>query len=220
MNDFAVIFDMDGVISHTNPHHADAFRAFFKTHNIRATDEDFEEHMYGKHNSYIFKHFFQRELTALELQDFEEQKEGLFRELYAEKVEALPGFIDFLKSLKENNIKTGIATSAPEANLKLIAEKLNLYKDMESVLYSEKTKKHKPDPEIYLRSAANLGVKPENCLVFEDSASGIKAGQAAGMQVCAVLTTHTKAQLPRCNWYISDFQGLDYTLVREWMEGK
>ena len=220
MNDFAVIFDMDGVISHTNPHHADAFRAFFKNHNIRATDEDFEEHIYGKHNSYIFKHFFQRELTELELQNFEEQKEGLFRELYTEKVEALPGFLGFLKSLKENKVKTGIATSAPEANLRLIAEKLNLYKDMESVLYSEKIKKHKPDPEIYLRSADNLGVKPENCLVFEDSSSGIKAGQAAGMQVCAVLTTHTKAQLPKCDWYISNFKELDYAVVREWLEEK
>lgn len=220
MNDFAVIFDMDGVISHTNPHHAEAFHAFFKTHNIQATDEDFEEHMYGKHNSYIFKHFFQRELTELELRNFEEQKEGLFRELYAEKIEALPGFLDFLKSLKDNQVKTGIATSAPEANLQLIAKKLHLYKDMESILFSEKITKHKPDPEIYLRSAENLGVKAENSLVFEDSASGIKAGQAAGMQVCAVLTTHTKEQLPKCNWYISDFRELNYTVVKKWMEEK
>lgn len=217
MNNFAVIFDMDGVISHTNPYHADAFRVFFNNYNIEATEEEFQEHMYGKHNSYIFKHFFQKELNDSEIKTLEEEKEGLFREIYKENIQALPGLLELLDTLKDKNIKTGIATSAPEANLRLIAESLDLYNKMESIMYSELIVKHKPDPEIYLRTAENLQTTPENCLVFEDSASGIKAAQAAGMKVCAVLTTHTKEQLPSCQWYIPDFQNLTFEKVQDWM---
>lgn len=217
MNNFAVIFDMDGVISHTNPYHADAFRVFFNNYNIAATEEEFQEHMYGKHNSYIFQHFFQKKLDDSEIKTLEEEKEGLFREIYKEHIQALPGFVELLNALKAENIKTGIATSAPEANLRLIAESLDLYNKMESIMYSELIVKHKPNPEIYLQTAKKLQIAPKNCLVFEDSSSGIKAAQAAGMEVCAVLTTHTKEQLPSCQWYIKDFQNLTFEKVQDWM---
>jgi beta-phosphoglucomutase-like phosphatase (HAD superfamily) len=49
---------------------------------------------------------------------------------------------------------------------------------------------------------------PQNCLVFEDSASGVTAGQNAGMEVVAVLSTHTKDQLPPCNFYINDYNDI------------
>lgn len=88
---------------------------------------------------------------------------------------------------------------------------------MESIMYSELIVKHKPDPEIYLQTAKKLQIAPKNCLVFEDSSSGIKAAQAAGMEVCAVLTTHTKEQLPSCQWYIKDFQNLTFEKVQDWM---
>ncbi len=76
MTEYAAIFDMDGVISHTNPFHAEAFRAFFKNHNVQqATEEEFEQHMYGKHNSYIMQHFFQRPISPEELRTLEFEKE-------------------------------------------------------------------------------------------------------------------------------------------------
>lgn len=218
MNDLAVIFDMDGVICDTNPYHALAFREFFKQYNIQATEEEFNQHMYGKHNSYIMQHFLKRKLTQSEIAQMELEKEALFRELYQKNIEAIDGFIDFLTLLKQNNIKTAIATSAPGANLNLIATELNLYKKMDSILYSERITQHKPHPEIYLKSAELLNIAPEYCLVFEDSHSGASAGLAAGMSVCAVLSTHTKEELPICNAYIKDFKNLNLKTVRDWIQ--
>ena len=149
----AVIFDMDGVICHTNPFHSLAFKEFFAKRDMYPTEEEFELHMYGKSNSYIMSHFFRRKIGGQELLELENEKEGLFREIYKDKVDPIIGFQDFFSQLKTNQFLTGVATSAPFANLKLIAGTLSLMDKMESILASEDVSKHKPDPEVYLKSA-------------------------------------------------------------------
>nr|WP_121271383.1 HAD family phosphatase [Pedobacter schmidteae] len=209
-SEIAVIFDMDGVICHTNPYHSLAFREFFSVRNLAPTDEEFAQHMFGKSNSYILSHFFNRPVTGTELLEMEEEKEGLFRKIYAPHIEPITGIIDFISDLKNNGVKLGVATSAPYANLELILSKVAIREKLGSVLASEDVKKHKPDPEVYLRSASNLDVKPEQCLVFEDSFSGVSAALNAGMRVVGVLTSHTKDELPPCNLYINDYTDLSY----------
>jgi beta-phosphoglucomutase len=205
MKQQCVIFDMDGVICHTNPHHAKAFEAFFDKYEIPHSEQEFEEHMYGKHNSYIMTHFFKRPITGEELIKLEDEKEGMFREVYKDKVETIPYYLDFLSELKSRGFKTAVATSAPRANLDLIANFLKLDEKMDSMLSSEDVKQHKPNPEVYLKSAERVGVAPSDCVVFEDSFSGVTAGLNAGMKVVGVLSTHTKEQLPPCDFYINDY---------------
>lgn len=210
---FAVIFDMDGVICHTNPYHSRAFRAFFAKRNLNPTDEEFAQHMFGKSNSYILKHFLQREIVGEEFVQMEDEKESLFRELYEPYVEPIVGFSEFLQDLENHGVKTAVATSAPRANLDLISGKLNLPASMESFMASEDVTKHKPDPQVYLTSAERLGVKPEDCVVFEDSFSGISAAINAGMMVVGVLSSHTKEELPPCDDYIKDYGEMTFERV-------
>jgi beta-phosphoglucomutase len=205
----AVIFDMDGVICHTNPYHSIAFQEFFAKRNLFPTEAEFARHMYGKSNSYILTHFLGRKIEGQELLELEDEKESLFREIYREKINPIEGFMDFFDSLKLKGFLTGVGTSAPFANLELIAGNLGLMERMESVLASEHVTKHKPDPEVYLKSAANLEVSPEACLVFEDSFSGVSAAKNAGMKVVGVLSSHTKEELPVCDFYIQNFREVD-----------
>lgn len=209
----AVIFDMDGVICHTNPHHSVAFKKFFAKREMYPTEGEFEQHMYGKSNSYIMSHFFGRKIEGEELRLLENEKESLFREMYKEKIEAIAGFEEFLKALKIADFKTGVATSAPMANMQLIANKLDLFSKMESYLASEDVKKHKPDPEIYLKSAQNLKVEIQQCIVFEDSFSGVTAAKNAGMKVVGVLSSHSIEELPSCDLYIKDYLDLEVDQV-------
>jgi beta-phosphoglucomutase len=202
----AVIFDMDGVIAHTNPYHSLAFREFFKKRDLYPTDEEFAVHMFGKSNSYILEHFLGRKVVGEEFTAMEEEKEGLFRELYAEHVKDIEGFMSFLSSLKDHGFLTGVATSAPRENLTLIMGKLGFGERMESTLSSEDVSRHKPDPEVYLKSALNLGVDPKQCIVFEDSFSGITAATRAGMQVVGVLSSHRREELPPCALYIENYK--------------
>jgi HAD superfamily hydrolase (TIGR01509 family) len=213
MNQIAVIFDMDGVICHTNPYHSLAFKSFFGKRNLFPSEEQFAQHMYGKSNSYILKHFLGREVVGQEFLDLEFEKESLFREIYAGHIETIPHFLTFLEALKEAGFKTGVATSAPRANLDLIMGQLGFQKDMESIMASENVSQHKPHPEVYLKSAQNLGVSPQNCLVFEDSFSGVSAGLNAGMRVVGVLSSHTIEELPPCSAYINDYSEIDIETV-------
>jgi beta-phosphoglucomutase len=211
----AVIFDMDGVICHTNPYHSQAFRIFFEKRNLFPTDQELADHMFGKSNSYIFKHFLGQEFTGEAFKQLEDEKEGLFREIYQEAVEPIGGFMEWLADLKDAGFKTGVATSAPRANLDLIMGKLGFEASMESIMASEDVTRHKPDPQVYLQSAKNLSVVPENCVVFEDSFSGITAGLNAGMKVVGVLSSHSKEELPPCSWYIDTYAAIDLAKMYE-----
>ena len=208
--EIAVIFDMDGVICHTNPYHSIAFREFFSSRNLAPTDEEFALHMFGKSNSYILSHFFNRPIQGEELLLLEEEKEGLFRKIYEPHVEPIAGILAFMNDLHAHGTKIGVATSAPYANLELILSKVNIREKLSSIMASEDVKKHKPDPEVYLTSAKNLNVSPERCVVFEDSFSGITAGLNAGMKVVGVLSSHTREELPPCHLYIEDYTALSY----------
>ncbi len=204
---------MDGVICHTNPYHSMAFKEFFAKRNMYPTEEEFALHMYGKSNSYIMSHFFGKPISGDELLELENEKESLFREIYKDKIDPISGFMDFFHQLKTNQFLTGVATSAPFANMELIAGTLSLFDYMESVLASEDVTKHKPDPQIYLKSSANLQVEPDSCLVFEDSFSGVTAAKNAGMKVVGVLSSHSKKELPICDLYIQDFREVDVEKV-------
>ncbi|KIO75841.1 haloacid dehalogenase [Pedobacter lusitanus] len=212
--EIAVIFDMDGVICHTNPYHSLAFREFFATRNLTPTDEDFAAHMFGKSNSYILSHFLNRPISGQELLQMEDEKESLFRKIYAPHIEPITGIIEFITDLKHNGVKLGVATSAPYANLDLILSEVPIRKELGSVMASEDVKKHKPDPEVYLTSAKNLGVSPDQCLVFEDSFSGISAALNAGMRVVGVLSSHSIEELPKCNLYINNYTELSYNKIK------
>ncbi len=209
----AIIFDMDGVICHTNPFHSIAFKEFFAKRNLKPTEEEFALHMYGKNNSYILSHFLGRKIEGQELLDLEDEKESLFREIYKDQISPIKGFLDFFNSLKKEGLKTAVATSAPRANLDLIIGNLGLIGQMESVMASEDVQKHKPEPEVYLQSAKNLNLDPKHCVVFEDSYSGVTAGLRAGMKVVGVLSSHTKEELPICDLYIQDYRELDVEKV-------
>ncbi|WP_432710884.1 HAD family hydrolase [Pedobacter sp.] len=212
--EIAIIFDMDGVICHTNPYHSLAFREFFSTRNLHPTDEEFSAHMYGKSNSYIMSHFLKRKIEGIELLELEEEKEGLFRKIYESHVDPIAGIVPFIEELHTHGVKLGVATSAPKANLDLILSKVPIREMFGSILASENVTKHKPDPEVYLTSARNLQVEPSQCLVFEDSFSGISAALNAGMKVVGVLTSHIKEELPPCSMYINDYTALSFNEVK------
>lgn len=214
MSDFAVIFDMDGVIADTNPTHNIAWRKFLDRYAIIPTEEELQNHMYGKHNSYILSYFFKRNVITDELAQLQFEKEALFRELYASIAQPISGLLDFLVDLKQNRVKTGIATSAPVENLVMMVGQIPVLGEvMESMLSEQDVTQHKPNPEVYLKSAERLGVAPSQCVVFEDSVSGVKAGLAAGMKVVGVTTSHTADELPPCSAYINDYLEMNYEFI-------
>ena len=96
----------------------------------------------------------------------------------------LPGVIDFLELLSQNNCALAVGSSSK--NARFILDKLGLTSKFSAIIDGNGVKNTKPDPEVFLNAAAELKVNPKNCLVIEDAPSGIKAAKAAGMKVIGI----------------------------------
>lgn len=203
----AVIFDMDGVIVDTNPHHRTAWREYYQRNGKTLSDSDFVQYVSGKHNNDIVAHLFAgQSLTPEEVLRLAHEKEALFRELYQPVITPVPGLVDFLKSLKEAGIRTAVATSAPVENLDFVIDALALRPYFDALLNESMVNHPKPDPEIYEKAMAQLGVDPADSVIFEDSMTGIQAAKASRARVVGVATTQTPDELiPFVDDVILDF---------------
>ena len=130
-----------------------------------------------------------------------------------------PGALSFLRYLKEQGIRAGIATSNSRELLDAVMGSLGLDQYIDCNMTSCEAGAGKPAPDIYLKVAERLGVFPEECLVFEDTPAGIQAGHNAGIRVCAMEDSHVadqKSEVCRmADYYIHDFgQVLDGSFVK------
>ncbi|MFN6992352.1 MAG: beta-phosphoglucomutase, partial [Fervidobacterium sp.] len=100
------------------------------------------------------------------------------------KDEILPGVMDFLNLLKENKIK--IAIGSASKNTMTILNRIGLSDFFDSIVDGTKITKAKPDPEVFLKAAQELGIEPSKCCVFEDASAGVEAAKKAGMKVIGV----------------------------------
>ena len=204
---FAIIFDMDGVLIDSNPYHKISLKQFCAKYGHALTDKQLEEKIYGRTNKDWIPNVFGAvppELVAA----YTDEKEALFREIYANDITPLKGLVRFLTILEQQNVPMAIGTSAPGANVKFLFEKTGIGHFFTAILDDTFVSRGKPDPEIYLKAAAALGYPPEKCIVFEDSISGVMAGSSAGCKVVGVTTTHSGKELALTDLIIEDFEGI------------
>lgn len=202
-----ILFDMDGVIADTNPFHKVSIQQFCVRHGIEASDEFLREKVYGRVNKEWIPNLF-GELASTEIEKLAAEKEQLFRELYAPHLQAVEGLIEFLQRLQKHQIKAAVATSAPLENADFILDGLNIRSYFQAILHSADVERGKPDPEIYLKAADALDEYAEDCIVIEDSISGVQAGKAAGAKVIAITTTHDADEFGPVSLVIENFKGL------------
>lgn len=213
MNFQAVLFDMDGVVVDNLPYHVDAWLLFCERKNIPLTREVFYRELNGMNSKDTFEWFYQREMSRAEVEVLEEEKELIYREFYRDHIKPAPGLLEFLKRLRAQGIKTALATSAGPGNIDFIVDGLGIREQFDAIIGGAEVQKGKPDPEIYLKAADLVGINPSSCWVIEDSLQGITAGQAAGMRVVGISTSHTAAELAHTDVVRPDFVDLFETLV-------
>ncbi len=131
---------------------------------------------------------------------------------YENEVFLKPGVAEFLKECQKRGIKLGIASSNSRELVENVIRSRGLQDVFGYIMTGSDNVKGKPAPDIYLRAAEGLGVKPEFCLVFEDIVQGILAGKSAGMRVCAVedlYSVHQREEKRKlADYYIEDYYGL------------
>ena len=202
----ALILDMDGVIVDSNRWHRVAWAEYNRRHGVE-TDEAMQQRMYGKRNDDIVRDFFGDHLSDAEVHAHGAAKERLYREMIRPALnEALvPGVREFL--VRHRSEPIGMASNAEPENVEFLVEEAGLRPYFRVLVDGNQVANPKPHPDIYLRAAELLGVRPADCVVFEDSLPGIEAARAARMAVVGVMTTHDV--LPGVDLTIRDFTSQD-----------
>jgi beta-phosphoglucomutase len=208
MNFQAVLFDMDGVVVDNLPYHVDAWLLFCERNQIPLTREIFYAELNGMNSKDTFEWLYNRELTRAEIEVLEEEKEQIYRGFYRDHLKPAAGLLSFLQDLRSHGIKTALATSAGAGNIDFILDGLQIRNQFDAIIGGAEVSKGKPNPEIYIKAAALLGINPADCLVIEDSLQGIAAGQAAGMRVVGISTSHTPQELAHTDVVCSDFMNM------------
>jgi sugar-phosphatase len=179
----AVIFDMDGVLVNSEPFWKQAEYEVFSELGVLITDEwsFFTQSMTTKE---VTEFWFQKyPWNDKPLQDVELSVMYRVMELISNSDCCNPGIQSFIEALKKRNLKIGLATNSPEIIIPVVLKKTNTAHLFDVISSADAEAKGKPDPAIYLTTARKLKVNPEDCLVIEDSRSGIVAGKREGMTV-------------------------------------
>ncbi len=202
-----VLFDFDGVIANTEPQYDIYIDALGEKYNLDI--ENFALKVKGTTSPDILKKYFshlpQEEVKTVEkeLGEFELQMD----------FPLVDGVMEFIEYLKNNNYKIGLVTSSQDFKMKRALDILNLSETFDTEVTAARITKGKPNPACYLLAAEDLNVSPSECVVFEDSFHGIRAGKDAGMRVVGVSTTIPENELQgKADFIISDFSDIQQVI--------
>ena len=182
-----IIFDFNGVLLWDSQLQEQAWREFAREQfGISLTDEIMATEVNGRNNKHTLEFLAGTPLEDKRVEQLSNQKEVLYRALclvQGDEFELSPGAIDFLDGLSANGIPRTIATASGRDNLLFFIEHLQFERwfDPQLISYDDNFRPGKPAPDIYFEAADLIGLRPRDCVVVEDSISGIKSASSAGI---------------------------------------
>jgi HAD superfamily hydrolase (TIGR01509 family) len=206
-----VIFDMDGVLIDSGAHHRDAWRLLLGDIGVEPPPEYWRLTI-GRPAEEAVPLLLGREVAREEAVELAARKRELYTQLTARGMLPIRGAPAFVQALARQAVPRAVATSASRRDVDALLGEVGLRRYFEIVVTAEDVRWGKPNPEVYLKAAAGLGLPPKTCLVFEDSLVGVHAARNAGMRVIGVTTAHTGRELiaAGAERAIEDFQGFTW----------
>ena len=173
-----IVFDFNGTLFWDTQFHNLAWIEYCSKFGITLTSEELFRKFHGKPNDRILTELFEGRLTPNEIQKASNEKEDIYQKIcLQEKLPLAPGVERLLEKLKEIDFPFTIATASMQRNVDFYFQHLNLgrWVDYDKYIFHDGTLPGKPDPTVYLRAMAKIGLTPDQTLVFEDAPSGIQA---------------------------------------------
>jgi beta-phosphoglucomutase len=191
----AVIFDMDGVLTDSEPLINAAAVAMFQEKGLDVQPEDFIPFVGTGEDRYIGgvaeKHRFSINLLAAKKRTYE-----IYLDLVPSRLEAFPGAVALVRRCQAAGLKVAVASSADLIKIEANLRKISLPPDQwDAIVAAEDVQNKKPAPDIFLAAARKLGLPPARCAVIEDAVNGVQAAKAAGMRCVAVAHTFAPEEL-------------------------
>ena len=207
----AALFDLDGVVFDTEPQYTIFWGSVCRQYHPE--HPGLEQEIKGSTLTQIYERWFSGSLEAARedvtrrLNDYEQQMHYDF----------LDGFEQLIRDLHNHGVKTAVVTSSNMPKMESVYRYQPAFKSLfDAILTSEDFDRSKPDPDCYLKAAERLGVKKDECIVFEDSFNGLRSGRAAGMKVVGLATTNSAESISGLSdIQIDNYVGTNYETLSE-----
>jgi len=181
----AAIFDMDGVLIDSEPHHHAAWHRLCLEEGVSLTVAQVAERTLGRPVRESLPTLLGRSIDPEETARLVRRKAAL----YAEVSGGIVRVVAFVRRLVDRGVRCGLATSALSERVGPILDALGLAAHFRVQVTGRDVRRGKPDPEVYVTAAGRLRAAPGACVVFEDAPVGVVAARLAGMSVVGVATT-------------------------------
>jgi HAD superfamily hydrolase (TIGR01509 family) len=185
----AVIFDMDGVLTDSEPLICAAAVAMFKEKGLEVQLEDFRPFVGMGENRYIGG-VAEKYGLPLDILSAKKRTYEIYLDLVPKHLRAFPGAQSLVRSCQRAGLKIALASSADAIKIDANLREIGLPPEQwDAVVTGEDVERRKPEPDIFLYAAQKLAISPSRCVVVEDAVNGVEAARAAGMRCVAVAQT-------------------------------
>ena len=190
----AILFDMDGVLIESEWLMRDAGIQALADYGVQAQHEDFMEFTGMGEDRFVGGVAEKHGLTYVKA--MKELAYDYYGQRVMEESHVPAGVQEMLHMLHSRGLKLAVCSAADLRKVKYNIKAIGVDESLFTALVTgSDVERKKPFPDIYLKGAAAVGEEPADCLVIEDAVSGIKAGQAAGMDTVGIPTTFSKDEL-------------------------
>ena len=186
----AIIFDMDGIIIDSEPLQMESFIRTLKIYNIKLEKEEFLS-LIGFDTYNNLKNLKSKYNIQSSIENLIALKNKNYKEILTKNLKERKGLRELIKKLVADNYILALASSSAREDIDIVIQGLNLKKYFDAIVSGEDVKEKKPAPDIFILTAKRLSVRPEECLVLEDSEAGVLAAKQSGMKCIAVPTEFT-----------------------------
>jgi HAD superfamily hydrolase (TIGR01509 family) len=189
----AFIFDLNGTMIDDMQYHTQAW--FGILNNDLGTNMSWDavkQEMYGKNEELLLRVFGPGRFTPDEMHHWSLEKERRYQKAFQPHLKLIAGLDGFLKTAWQSGVQQAVGTAAIPMNVDFVLDSLQIRRYFSAVVTADDVARSKPDPETFLKAARQLGIEPQQCLVFEDAPKGVEAAQNAGMQAVVLTTMHAE----------------------------
>ncbi|MFY9176767.1 MAG: HAD family hydrolase [Caldicoprobacterales bacterium] len=210
------MFDMDGVIIDSEPLHFESDKMVMREFGVELTDEELNRYV-GVANPQMWielKDKYSIDLSVDEL--IEMQHMNKLKLLEDNQLETIRGIDELITDLQRKGIAVALASSSNMEFIQLVLKKLGITECFQVIVSGDDVEKGKPEPDIFLKAAELLKVRPQDCIVLEDSAHGVNAAKRAGMKCIGFINPNSGNQdLSKADKIVSTLEGLEYDCLYE-----
>lgn len=195
-----ILFDMDGVLVDSEPFICKAAIMMFGELGVNVLPEDFHPFVGTGENRYLGG-VAEKYGIKLDIEKAKSRTYEIYEIIVRGNLKPLPGVHEFISECRRRGFKLALATSADKVKMEVNLREIGLKAEsFHSVINGLDVEHKKPFPDIYIKAAENIGLKPSECLVVEDAVSGIKAGKSAGCKCLALTSSFDASALSEADW--------------------